>query len=114
MIGSRRALPLILLLTCAAAIAGSTVPRGQTAAEPVPPVREYELAEMLTATDAFLASLSAAQRSKALFAFEDGERLNWHFVPRARRGLPLKEMSAHQRELARGILQAGLSRRGYL
>ena len=32
----------------------------------------------------------------------------------ARRGLPFKEMSAQQRELARGFLQAGLSQRGYL
>ena len=114
MIGRRWALPLILLLTCAAVLAGSAAPRGQTDAEPVAPVPEYEFAEMLTAADAFLASLSAAQRSKALFAFDDAERLNWHFVPRARRGLPLKEMSAQQRELARGILRAGLSQRGYL
>ncbi|HEX6050635.1 MAG TPA: DUF3500 domain-containing protein [Gemmatimonadaceae bacterium] len=114
MIGSRRALPFILPLACAAALAGSAVPRGQTEPEPIAPVAEYEFVEMLTAADAFLASLSAAQRSKALFAFDDAERLNWHFVPRARRGLPLKEMSAEQRELARGILRAGLSRRGYL
>ena len=114
MIGSRWQLPLILLLTCAAALAGSAVPRGQADAEPVAAAPKHEFADMLTAADAFLASLSAAQRSKALFAFEDAERLNWHFVPRARRGLPLKEMSAEQRELARGILRAGLSRRGYL
>src|SRR5688500_17219980 len=99
MIGGRRALPLILLLTCAAALAGSAVPRGQIDAEPVAPVPEYEFADMLQAADAFLASLSTAQRSKALFTFDDAERLNWHFVPRARRGLPLKEMSAAQREM---------------
>src|SRR5687768_1242046 len=114
MTGTRWQLPLFLLLTCAAALARSAVPRGQTDPEPVAAVSEYEFAEMQTAADAFLASLSAAQRSKALFAFDDAERLNWHFVPRARRGLALKEMSAQQRELARGILKAGLSRRGYL
>ena len=68
MIGSRRALPLILLLTCAAALAGSAVPRVEVEAEAVAAVPEYEFADMLTAADAFLASLSAAQRSKALFA----------------------------------------------
>jgi hypothetical protein len=114
MIGSRWQVPLTLLLTCAAALAGSAVSRGQTDAEPIAAAREYEFADMLAAADAFLSSLSAAQRSNALFAFNDAERLNWHFVPRARRGLPLKEMSAGQRELARGILRAGLSRRGYL
>ena len=112
MIGSRRALPFTLVLTCAAALAGAAV--RQDHPEPVASVPEYELAEIVTAADAFLASLSAAQRSKTLFAFDDAERLNWHFVPRARRGLPLKEMSAQQRALARGILQAGLSQRGYL
>ena len=114
MTGSRWAVPLILLLTCAAAFVGSAVPRGGTAPEPVAPVPEYEFAEMVEAADAFLASLSVAQRSKAVFAFEDAERLDWHFVPRARRGLPLEEMSAEQRGLARGMLRAGLSRRGYL
>ena len=64
-IRSRRALSLVLLLTCAAALAGSAVPRGQTDRQPAAPVVEYQFADMLTATDAFLASLSAAQRSKA-------------------------------------------------
>ena len=117
MIGTRRALPLALLLSCAVAVTGSAVLRSQPDPEPVEPVpeyAEYQFAEMLTAADAFLAGLSAPQRSKALFTFEDTERINWHFVPRARRGLPLKEMSAGQRELARGILRAGLSQRGYL
>ena len=114
MTGSRLRIPLMLLLTCAAALAGSSVSRRQADAKPVAAATEYKFANMLTASDAFLASLSAAQRSKALFAFDDAERLNWHFVPRDRRGLPLKEMSTQQRELARGILRAGLSQRGYL
>ena len=114
MIGSRWAVPLILLLTFAATLAGSAVVRGEADAEPVAPVPEYEFAGMLEAANAFLASLEPAQRSRALFEFEDAERLNWHFVPRARRGLPLQEMSAEQQGLARGILRAGLSQRGYL
>jgi hypothetical protein len=105
---------LVALLTCAAVFGSSNVPRAHAAVESMAPAAAYEFAEMLRATEAFLASLSAAQRSKATFAFDDAERLNWHFVPRSRRGLSLKEMSAAQRELARGILRAGLSRRGYL
>jgi hypothetical protein len=114
MIRSRRAVPLLVLLTLAAALAGPADLRGRAAPEPAAPSPEYAFAEMERAASAFLASLAPEQRSKALFAFEDAERLNWHFVPRARRGLPLKEMSAGQRELARGVLRAGLSRRGYL
>jgi hypothetical protein len=111
---SKWAVPLIVLLAFAAALVGSTVLRGQADAEPGAPAPEYEFAELMQAVGAFLASLEPEQRSKALFEFEDSERLNWHFVPRERRGLPLKEMSAEQQELARGILRAGLSRRGYL
>jgi hypothetical protein len=108
------AVPIIFLLAFAAALAGWAVPRGRAEPEPVAPAPVFVFAEMVQAVDAFVASLEPEQRSKALFEFEDAERLNWHFVPRARRGLPLKEMSAEQQELARGILQAGLSRRGYL
>ncbi len=60
-----------------------------------------------------LASLSPELKAKASFPFQDEERLNWHFVPRARKGLPLREMDAAQRQLAHAFLSAGLSDRGY-
>ncbi len=66
-----------------------------------------------TAT-AFLASLSSDQRSKAVFSFEDDERLNWHFIPKVRKGLPLKQMGHEQRALAHALLSAGLSQQGYI
>ena len=71
-------------------------------------------AAMVRAANEFLNTLTPEQRSKAVFAFADAERLNWHFIPRERRGLPLKEMSEAQRTAARKLLQAGLSQRGYL
>jgi hypothetical protein len=111
---SRWAVPIIFLLVVAAALAGWAVPPGKVEPRPVSPAPVSVFTEMVQAADAFVASLEPQQRAKALFEFEDTERLNWHFVPRARRGLPLKEMSPAQQELARGILQAGLSRRGYL
>ena len=76
---------------------------------PAPPA-----AELARAANEFLASLNAEQRGKTAFAFADAERLNWHFIPRERRGLPLKEMSESQRALARRLLEAGLGQRGYL
>jgi hypothetical protein len=78
--------------------------------EPVPAV----FAELTSATEDFLASLRPEQRAKAVFRFEDAERVNWHFIPRQRRGLPLKEMAPEQQELARRILRTALSDRGYL
>lgn len=69
---------------------------------------------MVRATNQFLGSLTAEQRAKASFDFADAERLNWHFVPRERRGLPLKEMTEAQRGHARALLEAGLGQRGLL
>jgi len=69
---------------------------------------------MVRATNEFLGSLTPEQRARASFDFADAERLNWHFVPRARRGLPLKEMTEAQRTHARTLLEAGLGQRGYL
>src|SRR4051812_30034998 len=68
------------------------------------------------ATDAaqhFLASLSAEQRAKATFPFPDEQRFDWHFIPKERKGLPLREMASHQKQLAYALLTAGVSQRGY-
>jgi hypothetical protein len=67
---------------------------------------------MSEAADALLASLSPEQRSAIHFPFADTERLNWHFIPRQRRGLPLRDMTGAQRDLARALLETGLSPKG--
>ncbi len=69
--------------------------------------------DLILASTEFLDSLEAGQRSKAVFRFNDEERFNWHYVPKARAGLPMKEMNATQRELALNMLRAVLSDRGY-
>jgi hypothetical protein len=69
--------------------------------------------EMAGAARSFLATLSAEQKAKAVFPFADAERKNWHFIPRERKGLPIKEMSQGQRLLAQALLATGLSARGY-
>ena len=69
---------------------------------------------MTRAANEFLATLNPAQKDSATFDFADAERLNWHFVPRVRRGLPFKEMTEPQRAAARKLLQTGLSQKGYL
>ena len=61
----------------------------------------------------FLKDLSAEQKSKATFKFEDDSRFEFRFTPRARTGLPLKEMSEPQRAKAHALLKTGLSVRGY-
>ncbi|MCC6858016.1 MAG: DUF3500 domain-containing protein [Bryobacterales bacterium] len=69
---------------------------------------------MARAAGAFLDSLTPEQRAKATFRFDDDERLNWHFVPRPRKGLPLREMTPSQKLLAHALLSAGLSQSGYI
>jgi len=62
----------------------------------------------------FLAALDDNQRGKASFPFDADERMNWHFIPRERKGLPLREMTPYQKHLASGLLAAGLSQMGYI
>ena len=54
------------------------------------------------------------RRPRPRFAFDSPERLNWHFIPRPRKGLPIKEMTPAQRALAFGLLQTGLAGSGFL
>ncbi len=70
--------------------------------------------EMAEAADHLWASLSAEQKAKAGYDFKDDQRLDWHFIPRPRKGLSYKEMTPSQRALAQGLLASGLSSRGYI
>jgi hypothetical protein len=69
---------------------------------------------MSQAANAFLASLTPEQKAKATFKFDDDERMNWHFIPKERKGLPLREMSPFQKHLASALLSAGVSQSGYI
>ena len=70
---------------------------------------------MSDAAASFLKDLTAEQRSKATFKFEDDTRFEFRFTPRTglRTGMPLKEMSEAQRAKAHALLKTGLSVRGY-
>jgi len=69
---------------------------------------------MTQAAQHFLASLTPEQRAKAAFGFQQDERMNWHYIPKERKGLPLLEMTPPQRALAHALLSAGLSQQGYI
>ncbi|MEZ5301563.1 MAG: DUF3500 domain-containing protein [Verrucomicrobiales bacterium] len=70
-------------------------------------------AEMADAADNFLDALDETQRAKATFALEADERGNWHYIPKQRNGLPLKEMRDDQRALAHALLSSGMSHAGF-
>ena len=80
---------------------------------PAPACAHSPAGEMADAANNFLAALPAEQRAKAVFEFQTDERVNWHFVPRARKGLPFAEMSPAQKHLAHVLLSTPLSHAGY-
>ena len=69
--------------------------------------------EMAKAADQFLQTLSESQKSEALFSYDDSQRYDWHYIPRERKGLPLKSMSAVQQKAAFALLRLALSDTGY-
>ena len=88
-----------------------------TAVMPVRPllaqVADDGRAAMAAAAAAFLSGLPAEGQKQATFPFGDTERLNWHYVPRSREGLPFKRMSPAARAAAHELMKASLSAVGY-
>ncbi len=70
-------------------------------------------AAMAGAATAFLGALPDAARRRTVVAFGDKERVNWHYVPRGREGLPFKSMPAPARAAAHELMKASLSTVGY-
>jgi hypothetical protein len=70
-------------------------------------------AAMAGAATAFLGTLPDAAHRRAVVAFGDKERFNWHYVPRGREGLAWKAMPAPARAAAHELMKASLSAVGY-
>jgi hypothetical protein len=70
--------------------------------------------EMAAAARNLWDSLTSEQKDKIGFDFNDPLRYDWHFIPRPRKGLPVKEMKGEQRALAQALLASGLSQSGYI
>lgn len=76
-------------------------------------------AKMAAAGGQFVATLTADQKAKAVFAFDDPERFNWHFTPYQEdkkpkhKGVSVGEMTKAQKEAALALLRAGTSPGGY-
>ncbi len=92
-----------LAVALALALAGIVVVAQQLGPEPA----------MAQAAQALIASLDEPQLAKLRWPFDSDERFNWHFIPRERQGLPLKEMNDRQRAAAFALLRAGLSEKGF-
>src|SRR5215470_6666602 len=103
----------------AASAAASLLPHhahGQQGSAPVPAlsdVTEQTRAAMAAAALAFLDTLPPDTRRRAIFVVSDKERLNWHYVPRSRAGVPFKDMPATARTAAHELMKSSLSGVGY-
>ncbi|HEY3964621.1 MAG TPA: DUF3500 domain-containing protein [Planctomycetaceae bacterium] len=68
---------------------------------------------MLQAAQNFREKLTKDQLAKASYGFDDAERLNWHFIPRERKGLPLRDLEGNALQAAQALIASGLSKSGY-
>src|SRR3954468_4100212 len=81
------------------------------AADPQASARAAE--DMAKAANNLLATYTPEQKQAGVFEVTSDERVNWHFIPRTRKGIPFKDLSTAQRPLAHALLSSGLSQRGY-
>ena len=68
-------------------------------------------ADISQAASAFIDALSDEQRQRTIYDFMDGERIFWYYPPVNRHGLPLRDMSDDQRQLALALMRSGLADR---
>jgi len=99
----KRALPWLLAVVFVGATAVASV---QLDPAQVPNLVMVNRAQKL------LDGLTPEQRKKMSFALEDAHRTEWFYVPIARKGVPLKELTRPQRVLVHDLLKAGLGKVG--
>ena len=74
--------------------------------------KQAQAVDIVLAANQFLASLDADQRALAEFDWDSNQRKDWHFIPKTRKGLPLKDLTQDQQHLAYGLLTSVMSQDG--
>ena len=65
---------------------------------------------MVATAEQFIAGLTPAQKLKALYPFDSDERFNFHFFPIPdRKGVPMDELTAIQKDAAMALIKTCLS-----
>ena len=65
--------------------------------------------DLVQAANTFITTLSAEQKTKAMFPFDGEDRYEWHFFPKTdRKGVAIKEMSDAQRNAAWKLVKSCL------
>jgi uncharacterized protein DUF3500 len=99
-------------LVLLAAVFPAVVSSQQRTATPQPTVT----AKVVQSANAFLATLSAAERAKCTFDFTSSQKTGWSNLPSGifqRNGLRFGDITPRQREAALALVAAALSRDGY-
>ena len=68
---------------------------------------------MTTSAIRFIEVLDHTQKLKATFAYDDPERVNWHFIPRERKGIALWDLNGAAEESANELVRSGLTASGF-
>ena len=68
---------------------------------------------MAQAATRFVEVLDYSQKLKATFKYDDPERINWHFIPRDRKGVGLWDLTGAAAEAAQALVSSGLTAAGY-
>lgn len=79
----------------------------------VSPSSSAVAARMRVSAERVLAALPAGMREKMVRAFDDRDRADWHYTPRSRNGVALKELDANGRDAVHALLRDALSAVGY-
>ena len=69
--------------------------------------------KMRESAERFLSALPERQRSVAMRPFDDRDRVDWHYTPRSRNGISLKELDPRDRDAVHALLKTALSAVGY-
>jgi hypothetical protein len=70
-------------------------------------------AKMRASAERLLAALPQESRGQAMRPFDDRDRTDWHYTPRNRNGLALKDMDKGERDATQALLRTALSSAGY-
>ena len=70
-------------------------------------------ASMRESAELLLAALPPSAREKIARPFTDRDRVDWHYTPRSRNGVALKEWDSRGRDAVHALLKKALSATGY-
>src|SRR5688500_1641530 len=70
-------------------------------------------ARMRAAAERLLTALPERERAAMLRPFDDRDRVDWHYTPRSRNGVSLRELDGGAREAVHALLRQALSAAGH-